>query len=502
MNDLDLDAARALLASPLVAALLYTHPNDLAGARVRGAWPFCAAWWAWAADANPDSDSTQHWQPESRWEQLLAYYTAAPDLRQRSDKDKEGDIPAEFRMLIDQVRALALRREPVAIAAAVPPLEISARGMSPKKAHEVTRSVAYIANLLDALGVDPRGVRIVDIGAGQGYLTRALQTHLGTRHLLALDSSEIQTRGAQRWEARTRAPRGITQKTVHITPASLCRAIDEWIHESDSPQAENGLGAGPGAGAAPAPVLLVALHACGSLTPDLLRAFLMQRRAALGSQNHLLWTPVGMIAVGCCYNLLAPQDFPLSEAMAASPPLSLPTSAYHMAAQMPAQWFRTPESRADATLALRKVVWRAVIGARFAKTLAADSDEQAAKDGTGDRPVMRRLGRLNNTAYADWATFARAAGARIGVDFAPGDALDAAEQRLVSELEVLHVLRCIVGPLVESVIIADRAQWVREQLRLDGDGDGADDMRVEVVNLFDQATGSGRNVALVVAPAR
>jgi len=148
--------------------------------------------------------------------------------------------------------------------------------------------------------------------------------------------------------------------------------------------------------------------------------------------------------------------------MTTIPSIALPTSAYHMAAQIPAQWFRTPENRTDAALALRKVVWRALIGARFAKAAAAlrtvDGDERGPVDGTGDRPAMRRLGRLNNAVYDDWRTFAGVAGERLGVDFG-ADELDAGERALGSELEVLHVLRCIVGPLVESVIIMDREEW-------------------------------------------
>ncbi|KAJ7134339.1 methyltransferase domain-containing protein [Mycena epipterygia] len=459
----NLDAARELVTSPLVSTLLYTHPNDLGVSRA--AWPFREPWWAWAADTTT-----------CRWMQLLEYYN---DPAQRT----EWDIPVEFRELIDQVCAMALPRNPISITTEVP-LELSSRGMSPKKAHEVTQSVAYISNLLDSLGIDPRGVRIVDIGAGQGYLTRALQSRLGTLHLLALDSSEIQTRGAERWQERAGIVGSITQKTIHITPDTLCESIDEWIKNTSAP--EDG----------PSRVLLVALHACGSLTPDILRTFFIQRAAA-SKNDRPLWTPIGMIVVGCCYNLLAPQDFPLSTCMATSPPISLASSAYHMAAQIPAQWFRTPESRADATLALRKVVWRAIIGARFAKTLQAD-EEIGKLDGTGDRPVMRRLGRLNNTAYADWKTFASVAGNRVGVDFGADDELNVEERCLISELEVLHVLRCIIGPLVESLIIMDRQQWVQDQL----DERRGDGMQVEVVNLFDQATGSGRNIALIVAPPR
>ena len=49
------------------------------------------------------------------------------------------------------------------------------------------------------------------------------------------------------------------------------------------------------------PVLFVALHACGSLTPDILRAFLLA-----STQPPAAWKPFGVVAVGCCYNLMNP----------------------------------------------------------------------------------------------------------------------------------------------------------------------------------------------------
>lgn len=42
----------------------------------------------------------------------------------------------------------------------------------------------------------------------------------------------------------------------------------------------------------------------------------------------------------------------------------------------------------------------------------------------------------------------------------------------------------------------DRYWWIRETLAREGAGGCG----VELVNLFDQATGSGRNLAIVVAP--
>lgn len=118
------------------------------------------------------------------------------------------------------------------------------------------------------------------------------------------------------------------------------------------------------------------------------------------------------------------------------------------------------------------------------------------EEGTGATPEMRRLGRLSDTAYKDWETFIDVAGKKMGVDF--GCVADREERDLGMErsLEVFHTLRCLVGPVVESTIILDRLQWVAETLR----AEGREELQVSMVNLFDQSTGSGRNVAIVMAP--
>lgn len=141
-------------------------------------------------------------------------------------------------------------------------------------------------------------------------------------------------------------------------------------------------------------------------------------------------------------------------------------------------------------------------------------------------PALRRLGRLRDAAYADsWRAFLSLAAERMGVvfpeegredgaevdDSAAGDvddedqailgALPRALQPQARALAALHVLRCVVGVLVESAVLRDRAAWVAEELRLEGGCGGPDEpMKVALVNLFDQATGSGRNVAIVLAP--
>lgn len=125
----------------------------------------------------------------------------------------------------------------------------------------------------------------------------------------------------------------------------------------------------------------------------------------------------------------------------------------------------------------------------------------------GQTPENRRLGKLPDAAYEDWKTFLESATSKIGVQLDHFAAQlpvyvynESRRKQLESALSVLHVLRCIMGPLIETLILLDRYEWIREEL---GESDGPQEsntMDVNLVNLFDQATGSGRNVAIVIKP--
>jgi hypothetical protein len=92
-------------------------------------------------------------------------------------------------------------------------------------------------------------------------------------------------------------------------------------------------------------------------------------------------------------------------------------------------------------------------------------------------------------------SFLEAAGKKMGANFVEMGVVDR-DQGLERFLEVVHTLRCLLGPAVETTILLDRLLWIYEKLENNGSH-----MRVSLVNLFDQATGSGRNVAIVVAPS-
>ncbi|KAG6854656.1 hypothetical protein C0991_003304 [Blastosporella zonata] len=408
-------------------------------------------------------------------QQIVQVHPNDPAADDFGDSPPWQDIVADYHStsphnpLLAAIRNAQLPRQPIPLPLTIPQ---SSFGMSPKKYHEVSRMTQYIANL----GL-PANVHIVDVGAGQGYLTRALHAHFGTP-ALALDNDHVQTHGSQ---ARG-GPKvtGITHRTIHLTPDTLVSAIDDWVPST------------------PTPVLLVALHACGSLTPDLFRAALSLSKA------HQKWYPAAIVAVGCCYNLMCPpNDFPLHN-LNKNPLPSLPASAYQMAAQIPDTWLLSPQHLERASLSIRKVVWRALLGRLF-------DASSANVTGTGSTPTMRRLGRLHDSAYDSWDAFIRVASQRIGVDLSstsdsspvsplPSSNSQPPNPALQARLASLHVLRCLLGPVIESYIILDRLAWLQHQLQSPLTAGALEGYSVEAVNLFDQATGSGRNVALVVRP--
>lgn len=169
-------------------------------------------------------------------------------------------------------------------------------------------------------------------------------------HVLALDNNANQTSGASRWttkeaarklkrEQRTNpedvrkptqnspslprvesaeqensdsqtaigARKGLlTHRTVHICPRTLEESIADWLTDPPRIQKRDDSDIYSPTCPEPVPVTLVALHACGSLTVDVLRTFLSDRaRAPQAKDIRRAWRPHSLIVVGCCYNLMS-----------------------------------------------------------------------------------------------------------------------------------------------------------------------------------------------------
>jgi len=373
-------------------------------------------------------------------------------------------------------------------------------------------------------------------------------------HVLALDNNENQTSGANRWTTKEAArklkskqrsdsqtPNGarkesLTHRTLHVCPRTLEESIADWltdppaIQQCDHPDIHHSP-----TRPEPVPVMMVALHACGSLTVDVLRTFLSDRaRAPQAKGVKRLWRPHSLVVVGCCYNLMSPSgtrgtyvgmnaeherphitDFPLSKPLRDLVPIpKLTIPAVHLAAQVPSQWLKDEDAIQGAELALRKVVYRALLQPVLqaaAAQLHSSADHKTLsgrliQPGLGETLENRRLGKLNDKAYQNWPTFVDRATDKMGIDLAAINrslpdwfAHEAARLKMESALFVLQTLRCILGPLIETLILLDRRDWIKNELA--EMNDSGQKMEVEMVNLFDQATGSGRNVALVIKAA-
>lgn len=149
-------------------------------------------------------------------------------------------------------------------------------------------------------------------------------------NVLALDFSEVQTKGAERRGGNIEKKRAkaaakktasdtldpgisspdlnsvvgpsrtgtLTHEMIHINPQTLNSCVTRWISSMSSSSSVS---------SSPTPVVLVALHACGTLTPDILRCFLSYCDHMPFPQSRR-WYPAGLAVVGCCYNLMSPSS--------------------------------------------------------------------------------------------------------------------------------------------------------------------------------------------------
>lgn len=260
---------------------------------------------------------------------------------------------------------------------------------------------------------------------------------------------------------RTRTRGSLTHKTIHITPSTLDQAVTAWIKDTPDSEYSDDSSSTENLNTS-IPVLVVGLHACGSLTPDIFRVFLSLHNSPQSTTTPPLintWTPKAAVVVGCCYNMMNTEgthpfssrfaliigqvltanvaDFPLSKTFQAahhsspspSPSPTLTPSHLQLAAQTPSHWFDTPTSRASTELSIRKVVFRALLE-RFLPVRDRDHStvpetQRYSSDAPGPRAdsvqeegdtKTKRLGRLPDSAYASLEIFLARACQKLDLD--------------------------------------------------------------------------------------
>ncbi|XP_039723197.1 methyltransferase-like protein 25B isoform X3 [Pteropus medius] len=304
----------------------------------------------------------------------------------------------------------------------------------PKKQHEIRRLGELVKKLSDLTGC----TQVVDVGSGQGHLSRFMSLGLGLkvksiegdRRLVErarrLDRELLHALEKEQRRKPQVAPTGPRRSPQHVVrwvePAALCDELLLPLEHS------------PRGGAR---LLLTGLHACGDLSVTLLR--------------HFCCCPevVALASVGCCYMKLSdPGGYPLSQWVAALPGCELS--------------YRLREGACHALEEYAERLQRAGPGLRTHCYRAALETVIRRAQPTLRRPGVQGIPRVHELKIEEYVQRGLQ---RVGLDpqlplnLAALRAQQAQENRVVA----FFSLALLLAPLVETLILLDRLLHLQEQ---------------------------------------
>ncbi|XP_027765712.1 protein RRNAD1-like, partial [Empidonax traillii] len=337
------------------------------------------------------------------------------------------------------------------------------RHVKPKKQHEIQRLGKLLRRLSQSTGCQ----RVVDVGAGQGHLSRSLSFGLGLS-VTAVESDARLAGLAERFdrellrELRKKGASGqgghpqrrpLTPRAPHHVPGRLDPAAPwgEFLLPPDppgpGPTAQNPLG-GPGGSEDGGPVLVTGLHACGDLSPALLRHFARSPAVA------------AVASVGCCYMKVSTTPgppgcpapgYPLSASVAALPGHQLSYRAREAACHAREEY----EGRLRGGDGGARLLAHGYRAALEGVIRAADP----AKRHLGLQPG-RRAHALGFEEYARLGLpLAGLDPAGVPLDWGAVGAMLEQQHKVVA----FYTLGQLLAPVVETLMLLDRLLYLREQ---------------------------------------
>ncbi|KAI7900480.1 methyltransferase domain-containing protein [Cokeromyces recurvatus] len=417
----------------------------------------------------------QEWQkfPLEWREALMHYMEKAGDnwafsiLELTSDKTDYSIWPESLQEYLKMARDLALPRV-VDESIKKQQQSISKHilgGMSDKKIHEVQLMSQLIKNVADEKGI----TSVIDLGSGQGYLSRALAFDYGME-VLAVDMSEIQTQGALRFDKKAmKAQRSygddgkknspnLKHVTEKITPENISQVLTKWSPNSSKDKCW----------------LVTGLHTCGDLSPLIFNLFAKSKEVSC------------VVNVGCCYNALTSTGFPMSNFLKKKNDLfELSSTARVLSCHSPSRWIDEGE---QCIKAFDNYYFRALL------------QEILVEKGLSDIHDPPRLGRIKQNK--DFVSFVAASLKRlklpkdtISAEEAEMQYLESKKNQVDKQFVALWTLRGLLAPIIESIILMDRWLYLNESLQ-NASNDGL--KGVWMYPLFDLSA-SPRNVVYVAS---
>ncbi|KAK1329197.1 hypothetical protein QTO34_011377 [Cnephaeus nilssonii] len=304
----------------------------------------------------------------------------------------------------------------------------------PKKQHEIRRLGELVRKLSDLTGC----TQVVDVGSGQGHLSRFMSLGLGLK-VKSIEGDQRLVERAQHLDQELlqalekeerRNPQVVQMHTARsphhvvqwVDPRTLCEEV--LLPLETSPRSE-------------ARLLLTGLHACGDLSVALLRHFSSCPEVA------------ALASVGCCYMKLSdPGGYPLSQWVAALPGCELSYRLREGACHALEDY---ADRLQEAAPGLRTHCYRAAL-----ETVIRHVQPQLRRPGVQGIPRVHEL---------QIEEYVRRGLQRVGLDpqlplsLAALEAHQAQENRVVA----FYSLALLLAPLVETLILLDRLLYLQEQ---------------------------------------
>ncbi|XP_066117888.1 methyltransferase-like protein 25B isoform X2 [Saccopteryx bilineata] len=304
----------------------------------------------------------------------------------------------------------------------------------PKKQHEIWRLGELVKKLSDLTGC----TQVVDVGSGQGHLSRFMSLglglkvksiegdqrlveraqHLDQELLQALEKEEKRNPQVVQIGSRC-SPHHVVQ---WVDPRTLCEEL--LLPLENSPQGG-------------ARLLLTGLHACGDLSVALLR--------------HFSCCPevVALASVGCCYMKLSnPGSYPLSQWVAALPGCELSYRLREGACHALEEY---AERLQKAGPGLRTHCYRAAL-----ETVIRHAQPKLCRPGVQGIP---RVHELKIEEYVQRGLQQVGLDPHLPLSLPTLWAHQAQENRVVA----FFSLALLLAPLVETLILLDRLLYLQEQ---------------------------------------
>ena len=343
--------------------------------------------------------------------------------------------------------------------------------MGKKKYHEVellSKMVLQYAQQYDVQG-------IVDVGSGSGYLTVELSKYYP---ILAIDGDESQIRHSQK--RFTSCPE-FHQKITHIVQRLDSQSLFDILSEYDLIQVGDRLEFQKSLiGKRNSKILITCLHACGDLSSQVI----------LNSFINCSWVAC-VISIGCCYQMLSPKGFPLSNAIKSHTmefndkyPFNNQTDSQNLF--IPTYRILNCACQTMVGFSDKRItdIWKA-----FAYRCLLEGFLESRNQNSDISQPRLSIGTLKKDAFSN-GFINYALSARPDLYSLKPQLIEFEESCsypiLLGRIAFVSTMRRFYGPVMESLLLYDRYKYVSENR----------DFEVELKNVFSHEI-SPRNVALV-----